>query len=40
MYTGEEVIQLFRDYQNAKAKQILDGSEPIIPLEWIKENIK
>ena len=39
MYNREEVVQLFRDYQNAKARQILDGGEPLIPLEWIKENL-
>ena len=38
-WSREEVIQLFRDYQNAKVRQIIDMTEPLAPLEWIKEKL-
>jgi hypothetical protein len=38
-WSKDEIIELFREYQIDKARQILDNGEPIIPLEWLDERL-
>ena len=38
-WSREEVVDLFRKYQHAKANQLINLEDPLVPLEWIKENL-